>query len=415
MTGKAKYTAAVSLGVMGAGFAATLPFAGAAPWVAFLQSGFEAGLVGGLADWFAVTALFRHPMGIPIPHTALLPKNRDRVTKAFINVIEEDLLSKESIRKKAQEWRIVSRMLTGAEQQLEKPEVQQALQKLSERLLEQIPVEQTVAFVEAEIRARLAAMDTRRAVEFIIEHAVAKEYDEKAFDFVLDITEQFVYREETRDRLGAMASQAIGQMQTGGFMSFAINAFAGFLSDDKLGAMIQGFLLKALGDLRRQEDSNRRAILQTIRHKLQQIGEDPQTLEAIDEWKEKLLSEWKLTEQLQGLAERLKEMALEWVRSERFLAMVLPLISQLLQKFRDDEELLGRLEGYVQGQLGRWVEDNHHKIGVLIQENVSRFDNDTLIHLMEDKVGNDLQWIRVNGAICGFLIGLVLEGIRAVV
>ena len=70
----ADYTAAISLGVMAAGFGATFPLAHL-PGVSVLHSGFEAGLVGGLADWFAVTALFRHPLGIPIPHTALLKKN----------------------------------------------------------------------------------------------------------------------------------------------------------------------------------------------------------------------------------------------------------------------------------------------------------------------------------------------------
>ncbi|MDQ1911538.1 DUF445 family protein [Paenibacillus sp. GD4] len=68
------------------------------------------------------------------------------------------------------------------------------------------------------------------------------------------------------------------------------------------------------------------------------------------------------------------------------------------------------MEAYVRARLARWVEANHHKIGVLIQENVERFDNETLIHLMEDKVGKDLQWIRVNGAICGFLIGCRSKG-----
>ncbi|MDQ1911537.1 hypothetical protein RAC89_13980 [Paenibacillus sp. GD4] len=160
--------------------------------------------------------------------------------------------------------------LTGighAEKQLYSDEVKNALQMISERLVEQIPVEQAVAFAESEIRTKLETLDTRKAIEFVMEQVLAKEYDEKAFDFVLDVAEQFVFRDETRDRLGAMASQAIGQMQTGGFMGFALNAFAGFLSEDKLGSMIQQFILKALMDLRRQGDSNRRAILHAVRGK----------------------------------------------------------------------------------------------------------------------------------------------------
>ncbi|OOP62980.1 hypothetical protein BWZ43_25545, partial [Heyndrickxia oleronia] len=97
MVKNSKYLARTSLAVMGIGFIATLPFEHSNPFLGLLQGGFEAGIVGGLADWFAVTALFRHPLGIPIPHTSLLSKNRKRITKALVSTIENDWLSKESI------------------------------------------------------------------------------------------------------------------------------------------------------------------------------------------------------------------------------------------------------------------------------------------------------------------------------
>ncbi len=88
-----------SLIIMGVGFIATTPFQGSV-LVDLLHGGFEAGLVGGLADWFAVTALFRHPLGIPIPHTALLPNNRKRITNGLVSMLKKDWLSKESIQEK---------------------------------------------------------------------------------------------------------------------------------------------------------------------------------------------------------------------------------------------------------------------------------------------------------------------------
>ena len=60
------------------------------------------------------------------------------------------------------------------------------------------------------------------------------------------------------------------------------------------------------------------------------------------------------------------------------------------------------------------VENNHSKIGKLVQENLDKLDDKTLIEMIENNVGKDLQWIRVNGAVCGFMIGLVLEGIKAI-
>ena len=66
-------------------------------------------------------------------------------------------------------------------------------------------------------------------------------------------------------------------------------------------------------------------------------------------------------------------------------------------------------------QVVKLVENNHSKIGKLVQENLDKLDDKTLIEMIENNVGKDLQWIRVNGAVCGFMIGLVLEGIKAII
>ena len=92
-TKRSHHLATISLSIMGIGFISVLPFQRSL-WGTILEGGFESGLVGGLADWFAVTALFRHPLGIPIPHTALLPKNRTRITQAIKSMVEKDWLTK---------------------------------------------------------------------------------------------------------------------------------------------------------------------------------------------------------------------------------------------------------------------------------------------------------------------------------
>ena len=110
---KTRYIAGLSLAVMGAGFITTkyaLPDSG---WVHLLESGFEAGLVGGIADWFAVTALFRHPMGIPIPHTALLLKNRNKIINSLISAMENELLKKESITQKLSDMKLFQGIASG--------------------------------------------------------------------------------------------------------------------------------------------------------------------------------------------------------------------------------------------------------------------------------------------------------------
>ena len=78
--------------VMAAVFAATRAFEQQYPWLSFVKAFAEAAMVGGLADWFAVTALFRHPLGLPIPHTAIIPRNKDRIGEALATFIRENFL-----------------------------------------------------------------------------------------------------------------------------------------------------------------------------------------------------------------------------------------------------------------------------------------------------------------------------------
>src|SRR5213593_1110966 len=85
------------LAVAAAVFGAASAFEGRYPWLGYVRATAEASLVGGLADWFAVTALFRHPLGIPIPHTAIIPARRQKIVEGIVSMIEDEWLSPDVI------------------------------------------------------------------------------------------------------------------------------------------------------------------------------------------------------------------------------------------------------------------------------------------------------------------------------
>src|SRR3954452_25456121 len=87
-----KIVATGLLVVMAAVFAVARALEPAQPWLGYVISFAEAAMVGGLADWFAVTALFRHPLGLPIPHTAIIPRNKDRIGEALAGFLKENFL-----------------------------------------------------------------------------------------------------------------------------------------------------------------------------------------------------------------------------------------------------------------------------------------------------------------------------------
>lgn len=414
MKKETKYIATVSLGVMGAGFLATLPTAvSGTVWGTFLQGGFEAGVVGGLADWFAVSALFRHPLGIPIPHTALLPNNREKITKALVSTVQNELLSKETIRARLQQIRFLERGLELADKQLDNASLHKGLTALAKQALLAIDLEKLTPLLAEEIHKALQDVDTSRLVRTLVDTIEDGGYDGKTLDFVLDKAAAWAIKADTRDQLGAMAIKAFEGLQSNGFMAFAVNAFIGMVNEEKIGGIIQNFVLSYIDQMRMNKHPKREAVLNFIRSELQKLERNPQLLAELEKLKTKLPELFDLDEKLAHLLTKLKEKAEAFIDEPDFVpGHVVPIIRKMLLSIRENPDMLHKGEDWIQEQIASYVEQNHSKIGQLVKENLDKLDNEKLTVLMEEKIGSDLQWIRVNGAICGFIIGLGLAGLK---
>ena len=221
MERQAKHIAGISLAAMGTGFIATLPFQHTGIGQV-LQGGFEAGLVGGLADWFAVTALFRHPMGIPIPHTALLPKNRERVIQALVNTLENDWLNKQSIEKEIASMCLSCKVLEFAEREVSSSTFQHTLASISKEFIDCFDLYSLAEKGATEAKTYLLALDLSPMVSKLAEEVIQREYDAKALDFLLEKAADWVLRRENKERLGTLVMEQLDRVEVEGFMGFAL-------------------------------------------------------------------------------------------------------------------------------------------------------------------------------------------------
>ncbi|ALF11258.1 DUF445 domain-containing protein [Parageobacillus thermoglucosidasius] len=412
---KSKRLASFSLAVMGAGFVATIPFQGS-HLGNLLQGGFEAGLVGGLADWFAVTALFRHPLGVPIPHTALLPKNRQRITKALVSTLENDWLSKESIRSKIKQIHLTEKLLSVLEKEIYSDSVKRGAVSLIAQMIGHIPVEKVAPFVEKEIKSSVRSIEINAVLPFAIDQVLIREYDEKSFDYLLDKAEEWIKERDTKNQLGNLAIRVLDNIELDGFLRFALKSFQNLLNEEKLGSILQNLLLSVVSNLRQKDDPNRKALLLHVRKELQNIKDNKELLGEIENWKDHLIDRWEPAEKITEILQRAQQKALAFVQDGKFTdTYLLPFLTRLLNDLQKNPEKLHIIENWIQKQIIHLVEENHSKIGQLVQENLDKLDNETLIHMMENKIGTDLQWIRVNGAVCGFIIGILLTEIKALI
>lgn len=412
---KSKHLATISLAIMGVGFVATMPF-GDSIWGRLLQGGFEAGLVGGLADWFAVTALFRHPLGIPIPHTALLPKNRQRITRGLVSTLENDWLSKESIQEKVKRIAFTKRLLPIVRKGVHSETIQTKGTALLVDAINRVDTEKVVPIIEKELKSSLSAIELKPIVHSIVGEVVKNQYDEKALDVLLNKGESWIKKEETQYQLGRIAKNALDNIELDGILQFALKSFQSMINEEKLGSILQNLLLSITGRLRNEDDEYRLALVNGIRKELQGLEQNEELLEKLEAWKQKTINELNVTNKLTEIVDKMKAKVTAFIESPEFMKRyAVPYVESWLNALEADAQRQEAIDTAIQKQIMNFVEDNHSKIGQLVQENLDKLDDETLVDMMENNVGKDLQWIRVNGALCGFLIGIVLTVIKLAV
>ncbi|WEK55885.1 MAG: DUF445 domain-containing protein [Candidatus Cohnella colombiensis] len=408
-----RYIAGISLALMAAGFIVTL-FLPDYTWIILLRGGFEAGLVGGLADWFAVTALFRHPMGIPIPHTSLLLKNKNRIVQSLISAVENELLNKESIEDKLKKINIFNSVARWLTKLLRKRHVRENIVAFAIDVVRKIPLQEVVSPLQKGMEGFTRQIDLKPVADTLLTKAMEHRLDDQALDFVLDKASHWIAKPETAYQLGKLASEKLNAVNVKGFMGFAVQAISGFMSEDKLGAILQGMLTSAIRDLSAPDNEYRAMVIKELRIQLFQLASDDDKLMVINE----KLADYLISKE----GEQFLHSQLDNVRSlmiskldaakENGAKAVFRAFRAIVRMLNKDSETIQSWEEQLSSAIIGIVETNHHRIGQLIQENVDRMDDQTLVTMLEEKIGKDLQWIRVNGALCGFMVGIVLSVIQ---
>ncbi|MDF9840869.1 MULTISPECIES: DUF445 domain-containing protein [unclassified Paenibacillus] len=412
---KSRNLATISLVVMACGFLITLFLPDTIPFE-LLRGGFEAGLVGGIADWFAVTALFRHPLGLKIPHTSLLLKNRNKIVQSLISAMENELLNKASIENKLRGIRMVKLgggMLTKFMSR--KKARAEILEQLGSFVL-RLPVEQAVPYLQKTAADYIREAELGEAADQIATRLMNDGKDIAALDYALEGVSGWTGRPETRAMLGKLAGEKLAEVKLGGLKGMAFQAFVGFVDADMLGEMLQGMIQSGIRDFREADNPYREQIIREIRVALFQLVNDETKLASLKEWAVNGVQGDEAAAFLQKQLEVVRSKAVAMLDEDRASGgrKLFSLYALLVRRVSRETDLIQSWEERIRASLIALVEANHYRIGVLVKENLDQMDDDSLVNMLEEKVGKDLQWIRVNGAVCGFVVGLVLTVIQLI-
>lgn len=245
---------------------------------------------------------------------------------------------------------------------------------------------------------------------------VVQEYDEKTLDYMLVKAKEWTAQDEARYQLGSLGMKAMENIKVDGFLQFTLKSFMNIVDEEKIGSILQKFVISNISSLQNPDNTTRQLILVKVRQELINVKENEAVLQELENWKESWIANWNAADKIKELLGQAQVRAVAFIKKEEFADQyLLPFLTKQMNKVKEDPVTVQKIEGWLQKQIVNLVENNHSKIGKLVQENLDKLDDQTLIEMIENNVGKDLQWIRVNGAVCGFMIGLVLEGIKALI
>ena len=369
--------------------------------VRLLFSVTEAALVGGIADWFAVTALFRKPLGFPW-HTAIIPSNREKVIASVVGMIENDLLSVASIKSRLEKVHIVNFIIDWAEIQGSQYFVN-ILGKFAQQIIDRIDPAKAARYIEKIIKDNAGKVRITPLLKKFAAWAIENGEDEKWLSILLDEMIEVVEKPATMDKIRDILEE-IKDEKTKGRLMKTIGKIAEITNTVNLEDAAKALhieLLEVLNDLKNPEHPLRVRLKTMLYDITVKLDTEPSWSIAIEAWKRVIIERIKLSEPLEILMNSAIKTAshVEWITSQ---------LSIYWNHFKQDRKMKHRVEKYIKKMVFQIIETEHNLIGNIVKETLGALTNEDLNRFIEDKAGNDLQWIRVNGSVVGSLVGLII-------
>src|SRR3954453_3036907 len=394
-----KVVATGLLVVMAAVFAAARAFEPRYPGMSYVKAFAEAAMVGGLADWFAVTALFRHPLGLPIPHTAIIPRNKDRIGEALANFLKENFLIPSVVARRMQNIDVAG--ATGRFLQTpagEGTRIRAGASRLIADIFESLANERLGGIVKGAISTRLRKME----VSPLLGHALASAINEDRHVPMLEATIRWMAR--ALDANEPLIREMVHKKANW------VLKLAGL--DAKLADAIIDGLRKLSADMSTDPAHPVRIkIEEALAHLANDLQMRAETRERVEAIKEQLLDNQSVGLWLDTLWQKGREAIIRAARNPDAvmagkLGEVLKSMGGTLEK---DPRIRAAINQFARRAIVGMAASYGGSIVKLVSETVRSWDAQTVTNRLEAAVGRDLQYIRINGTLVGGLVGLVLH------
>jgi uncharacterized membrane-anchored protein YjiN (DUF445 family) len=369
---------------------------GGGDWVGYVRAASEAGMVGALADWFAVTALFRHPLGLPIPHTAIIRKKKDQLGASLGDFVGTNFLSPDVVSVKVSSTQIplrVGRWMAAPGHAARVAEESATILRAIVGVLRDEDVEQAI---DHTIVKRIAEPLWGPPIGRVLAELLADNRQAPLLDLLAERAHQWALgSQETIDRIVLRDAPSWAPK------------FVNILLSDKIYRELVEFTWK----VRSQPDHEVRLAANRF---LEEFAHDLQYDDNMIKKAERIKAEIMGREEITGMAEATwraaKRLILESAEdpNSTLRCKVAENVQQLGERLRDEPDLRDRVDGWIE-RGARYLATNYaDEIATIVSDTVARWDADEASRKIELQAGRDLQFIRINGTVVGALAGLAI-------
>jgi uncharacterized membrane-anchored protein YjiN (DUF445 family) len=367
------------------------------PWLSYVRAFAEAAMVGGFADWFAVTALFRHPFGLPIPHTAIVPRNKNRIGESLGGFVANNFLSPDVVVPKVKAMDVGGKLAGWLANPANARFVARRVVAMVPPLvaaMQDEPVRRMLREVSVE---RLRSVEAAPLMSRILSILVAGGQHLALFDIGLDAARSFiadnqdVIRQTISDRSGWWVPDWI---------------------DEKLAKRIVSGGLETIEEMRAPDHPWRLQFQDSVDALADRLAHAPETRAQAEALKDEIIAHPEVQAYLESLWVEAKRVLLaDLANGDRIARALTNALEGFGERLSADPALRDVVNGWVSRAVLHIVVPNRQHLGAFMAGVVRSWDTRTLVAKLELQVGRDLQYIRINGTVVGGLAGLIIHAV----
>ncbi len=353
-------------------------------------------MVGALADWFAVTALFKHPMGLKIPHTAIIPRKKDQIGETLGGFVEDNFLSDDVLKDKLGKLNVAVPAGTWLAEKEHSERVAKEGATIIRAALEIVEDEDVLKLIESLARKHMLAPEWSSTLGRILETIVKDNHHAQVVDLV--ITKAYEWVQANPERITEVVTT-----RSPSWVPRSIDAL--------VGEKIYMEIVKFLADVNQnKEHMVRRSITEWLHNFARDMQNDPATIQKVEKLKHSLLGDPQLRELAATSWSSVKAALLDAVENpeSELRKSFVRAVADFGRRLKTDMTLATKVDAWVRNAAIYVATTYRHQAASLITETVALWDGPETSRKIELQVGRDLQFIRINGTVVGSLAGLAI-------